>query len=180
MASLTRLVSHPLATNRGCNSCAFCGVPARRPTRLPGFPYVGFYRYSLRFCTYRRERLFESPANVSHTLAQIRRTACEELFALLAYCFMPDHLHLVVEGTEESSDLRRFVKVSKQRAAYVLRKERGITTTWQEGYYERVLRSDQATNVVVRYVLENPVRAGMVARAEDYPFGGAMFWPEAF
>jgi len=92
---------------------------------------------------------------------------------------MPDHVHLVVEGVFESSDLRRLVKIAKQRVAYVFSTERRIATTWQEGYYERVLRSDDATNVVVRYVLDNPVRAGLVARAEDYPHSGAMFWPDS-
>ena len=92
---------------------------------------------------------------------------------------MPDHVHLVVEGARELSDLCRFVKIAKQRAAYVLRTQRGIPTIWQEGYYERVLRSDEATDVVVRYVLDNPVRTGIVTRAEDYPHSGAIFWPEA-
>ena len=93
---------------------------------------------------------------------------------------MPDHLHLVVEGDHESSDLRRFVKVSKQRVAYVFRTRLGIATTWQEGYYERVLRSDEATELVTRYVLENPVRARLVSRAEEYPYSGALFWPSHF
>jgi len=93
---------------------------------------------------------------------------------------MPDHIHLVLEGKAETSNLRRFVKVSKQRVDYIFRTELGIRGTWQEGYHGRVLRSDQATEVVVRYVLENPVRAGLVTRAEDYPFSGAMFWPAGF
>jgi REP-associated tyrosine transposase len=93
---------------------------------------------------------------------------------------MPDHVHLVVEGVHEASDLRRFVKIAKQRVAYVLRRGRGIQTVWQEGYYDRVLRSDEATDVVIRYVLENPVRAGIVTRPEQYEHSGAMYWPTAF
>jgi putative transposase len=112
--------------------------------------------------------------------AQILRTAGEHQFAVLAHCYMPDHIHLVLQGEAVTSDLRRFVKVSKQRVDYAFRTKLGARTTWQEGYYERVLRSDQATDVVVRYVLENPVRAGLVKRAEDYPFSGAIFWPAGF
>ena len=67
----------------------------------------------------------------------------------------------------------------KQRAAYVFRTRFRVPLMWQEGYYERVLRSDDATDVVVRYVLDNPVRAGLVSRHEDYPFMGATYWPEA-
>jgi putative transposase len=159
--------------------CHTHGMRLRRPTRVPGFPYVGFYRYSLRFATYQRARVFTIAAHVDPAMQQILRTSEEDQFAVLAHCFMPDHLHLVMEGCHQSSDLRRFVKVAKQRVDYTFRTQLGIRNVWQEGYYERVLRSDEATDVVVRYVLNNPVRAGLVERAEDYPFSGAKYWPEA-
>ena len=150
----------------------------RRPPRITGFSYVGFYRYSLTFGTHKRLRLFADGRRVESALGQIRRTCDDEQFALLAYCFMPDHLHVVVEGQTPASDLRRFVKIAKQRIAFVFRTTFGVPATWQHGYYERVLRSDEATDVVVRYVLENPVRAGMVRVAEEFAYSGALFWPE--
>ena len=151
----------------------------RRPSRVKGFPYRGSYGYHLRFSTDGRVRLFTDADRVTAAREQIQRTADGDRFALLAYCFMPDHLHLVIEGTDQTSDMRHFAKIAKQRVAYVFRTQFAIATTWQEGYYERVLRADEATEVAVRYVLDNPVRAGLVARAEDYPFSGAMYWPEA-
>jgi putative transposase len=131
------------------------------------------------FCTHGRARLFLSHERVASTLAQFQRTSDQEHFALVAYCFMPDHVHLVLEGESEDADLRRAVSLMKQRAAYVFRTTFAVPMMWQEGYYEHVLRSDEATNVVVRYVLDNPIRAGLVRRHEDYPFMGAKYWPEA-
>jgi putative transposase len=151
----------------------------RRPPRIRGFPYTGLYRYSLTFGTHRRLRLFTDRLHVESVLGQIRRTCDDEQFALLAYCFMPDHVHVVAEGQTESSDLRRFVKIAKQRVAFVFRTVFRVPATWQHGYYERVLRSDEATDTVVRYVLENPVRAGMVSLCDEYPYCGALYWPEA-
>jgi len=148
----------------------------RRPTRLPDFPYVGKYRYSLRFATHGRERRFINNACVDAVATQIQRTADEDRFAILAYCFMPDHLHLVVEGLGETSDLRRFAKVTKQRAAYVFRVTFKVPFLWQEGYYERILRSDETTGLVVRYVFDNPVRAGLVVSPWAYPYSGGQFW----
>jgi REP element-mobilizing transposase RayT len=52
---------------------------------------------------------------VCAALHEIQRTCDEDQFTLLAYCFMPDHLHLVVEGLSARSDLQPCVKVSKQR-----------------------------------------------------------------
>jgi REP element-mobilizing transposase RayT len=56
---------------------------------------------------------------VQAALTQMLRTCDTEGFDLLAYCFMPDHVHLVVEGTTPIADLRRLVCLMKQRSAYV-------------------------------------------------------------
>ena len=44
---------------------------------------------------------------------------------------------------------------------------------WQTGYHDHVLRAEDARLGVARYVLLNPVRAGLVENAEDYPFSGS-------
>ncbi len=88
---------------------------------------------------------------------------------------MPDHVHLVVEGLTDNADLRRFVKVAKQRVVYSLREDHGVRDVWQEGYHDWVLRAEQKTEDVIRYVLNNPIRAGLVEKPEDYPFSGCAF-----
>ena len=47
---------------------------------------------------------------------------------------------------------------------------------WQEGYYDRVLRPEESEAMVARYIIENPVRAGLVTRPSDYPFVGSDEW----
>ena len=89
---------------------------------------------------------------------------------------MPDHVHLVIEGLAETSDLRRFVKVSKQRVAFAFRTKFFVPYIWQEGYYERVLRDDEATEVVVMYVFNNPVRGGLARTPWEYPYSGGIYW----
>ena len=41
---------------------------------------------------------------------------------------------------------------------------------WQDGYYERVLRKSEDVLAIIDYILDNPVRAGLVSRPLDYPF----------
>jgi len=147
-------------------------MPPRQPRRLQTFSYVGYQRYFLTFCTIRRRRAFEDAAIVETLLEQIRHTAAAEAFAIFAYCFMPDHLHLLVEGTHETSDLRRFARFAKQRTAFAFRRLRG-GRLWQRGYYERVLRSDEATPDVIRYILANPIRAALATTLGEYPFAGS-------
>jgi hypothetical protein len=82
---------------------------------------------------------------------------------------MPDHVHLLVAGTTTECDLRRFASLAKQRAAYTfgqLREE----PLWQPSFYDHVLRDDESDLPFIRYILENPLRSGLVDRIEDYPF----------
>ena len=62
-------------------------------------------------------------------------------FAIFAYCFMPDHVHLLVFSESENADLRAFVKRFKQMSGFAYRHDHG-QSLWQPGYHERVLRGD--------------------------------------
>jgi putative transposase len=104
---------------------------------------------------------------------QLSRTVDEHGFDVIAYCFMPDHIHLLLEGTHPTADFREFVRIFKQRSSYEWKRTYG-TMLWQRSYFEHVLRDDEDTISVARYVLENPVRAGLVSYVEDYPYLGSM------
>jgi len=145
----------------------------RRPHRFPGFSYRGQYRYLLTFCTANRVPLFASTELVQTALARIRQTSREEGFAIVAYCFMPDHMHMVVTGQNPDADLRRFAKIAKQRVVYSLRETHGVRGVWQEGFHDWILRPEQSIDEAIRYVLENPVRAGLVKQASDFRHSGA-------
>ncbi len=141
-------------------------VRPRQPRRLPGVSYTGPCRYLLTFCTAHRQRLFVSDEAVDPVLWQIRRTARAQGFAILAYCFMPDHLHLLVEGATEAADLRRFARLAKQATAFAFIRRHG-RRLWQRGYYERVLRRHDATLDVVRYVTRRVADRPAVAKDVD-------------
>jgi putative transposase len=143
------------------------------PGHLRAFDYLGLYRYFLTFCLDRRRTIFMESLVVELVLRQIRRAAVDEAFAVAAYCFMPDHLHLLVEGLTDASDCRRFIKCAKQLSGYYYSRASGGAKLWQRYGYERALRSDEATLIVAKYILENPVRAGLVRRPEDYRFLGS-------
>ena len=72
--------------------------------------------------------------------------------AIPAYVFMPEHLHCVVEGIAPTSDGKRFFSLAKQFSGYAHSKTRS-ERLWQRYGYEHVLRSDETTRRVVRYVI---------------------------
>jgi REP element-mobilizing transposase RayT len=85
---------------------------------------------------------------------------------------MPDHLHLLLEGIREDADLKKVVRLAKQYSGFYF-KQQTRNSLWQRYGHERVLRDDEATATVIRYIIENPVRAGLVSDIRDYPFWGS-------
>ena len=147
---------------------------SRKPVpRLRGFDYTGGYRYFLTICTRRRACVFVTREAVDAVVVQLLQSSRDERFAVIAYCFMPDHLHLLVEGTDPGSQLTEFVRLFKQRSSFQWKRAFG-SELWQRGYFEHVLRSDESAIDVARYILANPLRAGMVQSVENYPFLGSM------
>ena len=72
----------------------------------------------------------------------------------------------------ESSGCRQFIARAKQLSAFYYAKTFG-ERLWQRYGYEHTLRNDEATLSVARYIVENPLRARLVERVEDYPFVGS-------
>src|SRR5207247_6433916 len=133
--------------------------------------YQGPQRVFLTMCTFQRRRYFEDAALValvhSHLLHAIEKRHGE----ITAYCFMPDHLHLLTIGASDDFNARHCAEVFRRQSAYYFRRT-GHGRLWQEGYYDRVLREEEATLKVIRYIVDNPVRAGLCPEAAAYPFSG--------
>ena len=147
-------------------------MPTHGPGHLKAFDYIGFYRYFLTFCCHSKQRIFTSSTVVGSVMLQIDRAANDEQFALVAYCFMPDHVHFLIEALAETSDGLRFMTRAKQLSGfhYGHAHRRRL---WQRYGFERVLRDDEDTRGVARYILENPIRRGLVTCVQDYPFVGS-------
>ena len=145
------------------------------PGHLKGFSYVGFHRYSLTFCTENRQPVFADASVVELVMRQLVRASTEQKFAVPAYCFMPDHLHMLVEGAADDSDCKRFIKAFKQYSGYYYAQKHG-KTLWQRYGFEHVLRDEEVTIEVAKYILANPVRAGLAPTVEQYPHVGSLVY----
>jgi putative transposase len=136
----------------------------KKRIRLKQFNYMGTYRYFVTLCAYNKESVFNDDSLVLVLLSLLREKAGIFRFGVWAYCFMPDHLHLLVEGFDDDSDFRKFISSFKQYSGFIYKKRCGLRL-WQTNYYEHVLRREENTNTVAKYIFNNPVRKGMV---EDY------------
>jgi putative transposase len=90
------------------------------------------------------------------------------------YVIMPDHLHLFcAPSTKDACALGAWVAYWKSLASrrWPRLQEQPV---WQASFWDRQLRAAESYGEKWRYVRENPVRAGLVSRAEDWPFAGEL------
>jgi len=131
---------------------------------------VGPFGYSLSLVTRGRAATFSNPCVVQAVLDCLTLSCAQYGFSLHAYCFMPDHLHLLVSSSDDSS-LTDFVRHFKQLSGHRYKREHGARL-WQISYYDHVLRRDEDLLALARYIWDNPVRAGLVQDRSEYPFSG--------
>ncbi len=140
-------------------------TPRRSSPRLPSFFYEGGYTYHLILNTQNGLPRFRDANLVSYCLRSLGLSAERYGFIVAAYCFMPNHLHLLVSGTERA-DLRRFVQHFKQATGF---RHAGL---WQRSYYDHIIRREEALENVARYIWDNPVQAGLARQVNDFPYSG--------
>ena len=143
-----------------------------RRIHLGGENYVGLGAYFVTICCDRRYAVFQDGERGRWLIEKLRRMAAKHEVDLPAYCAMPDHVHLLAQARRSGCDLKTFVAAFKQRSAFDYARccNRRL---WQPRYYEHILRRGEDLEDVVLYIWNNPVRAGICARAVEYPFSGS-------
>ena len=142
----------------------------RKRNRLERDLYRGPGAFTVTVNTWRRQQVFVDATEVHRYREMLEDAARKSGFRLLAYCFMPDHLHLLVEGSE-GSDLAQLMKAFKQTSSFDY-KQRVGHLLWQRSYYDHILRGPDELQPAIEYILGNPVRAGLVENPGAYPFWG--------
>lgn len=90
---------------------------------------------------------------------------------VICYCIMPTHIHLVFEllGVEKSvSEIMASIKKFSARRANEFLGRKGAF--WQSESFDRLVRDEKELYFIIRYVLENPVAAGLVEDYKSWPY----------
>ena len=140
----------------------------KRP-RLKDFNYSGTYAYFLTILTKDHTAYFKEAEVIDSLIDILIETARLERFDVLAYCFMPDHLHLLVSGDDDNSNLMKFISLFRQKSGYWFKKNYN-KNLWHISYYDHILRKEESIEGMALYILENPVRRGLVSDPKEYPF----------
>ena len=93
----------------------------------------------------------------------------------IAFVVMPDHLHWLFELTGSSSLSQAVCGVKKRTATEVNRRTRSQGRFWQPGFHDHAVRREEDLKALAAYVVQNPVRAGLVRSVRDYSLWDAMW-----
>ncbi|MCF4995065.1 transposase [Pseudomonas syringae] len=130
--------------------------------------------YLLTTITLGREPIFADFGLGRLVVHQFRRAQNLGLANTLAWVVMPDHFHWLVEL--ESCSLSKLMRETKSlitREVNVAGNRKG--GLWQQGFHDRALRREDDLVRMARYVVANPLRAGLVKKLGDYPLWDAVW-----
>jgi putative transposase len=127
--------------------------------------------YFLTFCTDRRRAILAEPKVHDAFLCFCREALEREVF-VGRYILMPDHIHLFVKLPPPSDNLSIWVKSLKNSLSKQLRQLEQAAPHWQKGFFDHILRFHESYSAKWRYMVENPVRAGLVGDVDGLALSG--------
>ena len=125
--------------------------------------------YLVTAVTAQRRRLFQVTANAELFRETLLDYRSQGRFLLHAYVVMPDHFHALITPADEVS-LEKGMQFIKGGFSFRLKSKRDV---WMRSFNESQISTKEKFEGCVRYIEENPVRAGLVESAETYLFSSA-------
>jgi putative transposase len=130
-----------------------------RSTRLRYFDYAApNVAYHVIIGAQDRRAIFSDELTNKRITGLLSRSAQMHGYSVLAYCLMPDHLHILIQSGKWPHDLRQFIRGFKSSVTRATGRR-----LWQRGFFEHVLRKEENILAVAEYILNNPVRKGLVS-----------------
>lgn len=130
---------------------------------VPGMPHHIVQR------VHNRSAVFVEPRDYQYYLDNLAEWKFELGLKVFSYCLMTNHVHLVVEAGEDRSGIGNLMKrLAGRQTRFVNKMERRTGSLWESRYKISPIDTDAYLLQCCRYVELNPVKAGMVARPDDY------------
>jgi putative transposase len=145
-------------------------IKARPPRLEQIFQTYDEPLYFITICTIHRQKIRDLGTAYRAFDCYVRRARDEFGVAVGRYVIMPNHMHFFVRGSNDFK-FAQWVNGLKHAISVPLgaTKKRPL---WQPGFFDHILRNDESYTQKWKYVRENPVRAGLVPRADDWPYQG--------
>lgn len=141
--------------------------------RLSPAAYYGEVTISITANVKFRKGLFLDSGIVRYFKDELEKQAARYEANVPIYCFMPDHLHLLIGGLTRTARPKQAIDGFKHETGIWLANNLpGFE--WQHRYHDHILRSSEDWKTKARYIANNPVRAGLVEGLSAYPHTGSI------
>jgi REP element-mobilizing transposase RayT len=128
--------------------------------------------YLVTTVTHGRKPIFTGFDITRLLIDELRTTSDKLAIKSLAWVVMPDHLHwMFVLNRSTVSEVMRYVKGTSAHSINIYRGYTG--RVWQKGFHDHAIRDEEDIRAVARYIIANPLRAGLVKNIGDYPYWDA-------
>ncbi len=144
-----------------------------RPHRLPRECYRGHVVVAITACIEDRKPLFTDASPVRACVERLRLAANRFECTVPIYCFMPEHLHLLLRGTSVAADAWAAMASFKQQSGFWIAAHH-LDVRWQKDYWDHLVRRAEDVRALIRYIANNPVRRGLAEEWDEYPFTGSI------
>ena len=151
-----------------CGMPRECHSPGSRALRRGRYSHAGGI-YLITTTTCAREPIFLDFRQACAAAAVITDRQSLGDSQLLAWVLMPDHLHLLLRIGMRDTLANVIGRIKSRSSTAVKRAEGRCIPVWFTGYHDRAIRRDEDVCRAARYVVANPIRAGLVQRCGDYP-----------
>jgi REP element-mobilizing transposase RayT len=159
--------------NQSCKGQGMLDLPASNRLRIGRYAESSRI-YLLTINTRDREPIFKDFSLGRGVVNQLRCAQDQGFANSLAWVVMPDHFHWLIELRQGS--LGGLVQRTKSLSTKAVKLSTGRTTSlWQRGFHDRALRREEDLVKMARYVVANPLRAGLVEKLGDYPLWDAIW-----
>lgn len=131
--------------------------------------------YFITTVTSHRQPFFHCFQTGRLVISEMRRVENQNRLSSLAWVLMPDHLHWLFalrDGNDLSKTIKTFKAASARHANEFLGRNGAL---WQRAFYDHALRQDEDIKHIARYIIANPLRAGLVKNIGDYPLWDAVW-----
>ena len=133
----------------------------------PGYPHHVIQRGN------NRENVFFEKEDRTKYLSLLSKYAFKWNAPIMAYCLMSNHIHLLTKPLSEESLFKVMQGLTLCYTQYINRVYGRTGRLWESRYHSCIVDHDKYLWAVARYIEQNPVRAKMVERAEDYSYSSA-------
>lgn len=77
---------------------------------------------------------------------------------------------LIISPGESTLSLSKFLNFFKGKTTAVFKERKDLRKIWQRSAFDHVIRTEENLKAVIEYIMNNPVRKGIVEKADEYPY----------